>query len=124
MNTLFSYLFGPELIWFIAWTIIYMIGRQNAAPPYRFNRLLENLHWSMAPILVLTFLLLRVPFVEQTGLIIRIWIAGLLGAHIFLKTGLSAHSEQSPGLGAVYVNGATKAITVLILFTIIVYFRF
>jgi hypothetical protein len=124
MYTLLSYLVGPELIWFIAWVIIYQIGRQNATPPHRFNRLLENLHLWMAPILVLTFLLLRVPFVEQTGLIIRIWIAGLLGAHIFLKTGLSAHSEQSPGVGAVYVNGTTKAVLFLILFTIIVYFRF
>lgn len=119
-----TYLLGPELIWLLAWILIYLIGKQNAAPPHRFNRLLEKLHSWIAPILVLTFLLFRVPFVEQAGLIIRIWIAGLLGAHIFLKTGLSAHSEQGPGVGAVYVNGTTKAIIFLILFTIIVYFQF
>ena len=93
-----TYLLGPELIWLLAWILIYLIGKQNAAPPHRFNRLLEKLHSWIAPILVLTFLLFRVPFVEQAGLIIRIWIAGLLGAHIFLKTGLSAHSEQGPGV--------------------------
>jgi hypothetical protein len=124
MSTLISYVVGPELIWFVAWMIIYQIGKQNAVPPHRFNRLLGNLHWWIAPILILTFILLRVPFVEQTGLIIRIWIAGLLGAHILLKTGLSAHSEQGPGIGAVYVNGTTKAVLFLILFTIIVYLRF
>lgn len=118
------YLLGPELIWLTAWLIVYQIGKQNAAPPHRFNPWLENLPWVMAPILLLTFLLLRAPYLEQSGLIIRIWIAGILGAHLVLKTGLSAHSEQGPGVGAVYISGTTKTILFLILFTIIVYFRF
>lgn len=124
MNTLLSYLIGPELIWFIAWFILYQIGRQNAVPPHRYNRLLENLHWWIAPILLLTFLLLKVSFVAQSGLIFRIWIAGLAGAHLVLKTGLSAHSDQGPRIQSVYISGTTKAVMMLILFTIIVYFRF
>jgi hypothetical protein len=123
MNTFLSYLIGPELIWLIAWLVVYQLGKANAEPPHGFNRWLENLPWVMAPILMLTFFLLRLHFVAQNGLIVRIWIAGLIGAHLVLKTGLSAHSEQSSGVRAAYLSGTTKAVMFLILFTIIVYLK-
>jgi hypothetical protein len=53
----------------------------------------------------MTFALYQFPGVEPRWLLLRIWIAGLIGAHFVLNLGLKAHSRQGPGVGTAYMVG-------------------
>jgi len=53
-----------------------------------------------------------------------VWVAGLFGAHYALEKGMSAYSDQGPGIGAAYIAGISLAMFALVAGSIFVKIRF
>ena len=111
-----SLLLGPELLWAFFYLVVALIVRFSGAPSKSLDDFWIRLAWLVPLVLVpLTFALYYVPGVEHNWLLLRIWIAGLFGAHYVLDKGMGAHSEQGPGVGTAYIMGL-----ILVLFMLVV----
>ena len=72
----------------------------------------------------LTFGLYWTPGVEHRWLLLRIWVAALVGTHYVLEKGLGAYSEQGPSIGTAYIMGILFAFFVLIVGSVFVKIKF
>ena len=115
MNKSTSILIGPEIIWIVYYLILLLVIRLTQAP----NKSLDSLWIALIYIiplvlLPLTFGLYYVPGVVRSWLLLRLWIAGLVGCHVVIGKALLAHSEQGPGVGMAYIMGMGFALFVLV----------
>ncbi len=85
---------------------------------------LENLFLYVPVVAALLFGLWYIPAIEKNGLLLRVWIAGIFGAHYVLDKGLGAHSQQGPGIGTAYIVGILLVFFVLVCGSIFVKIRF
>ena len=60
----------------------------------------------------------------KNWLLLRVWVAGVFGAHYALEKGMSAYSDQGPGIGAAYIAGISLAMFALVAGSIFVKIRF
>ena len=122
--SLLRWLIGPELSWLLFYVLAQILAKANANPPHTLDKFLENLHLWVPLAILFTFGHWYIPAVEKSGLLLRIWIAGLIGGHLVLDAGLRGHSQQGPGIGTVYIVGWGTMLFALIIGSIFVKIRF
>lgn len=123
-TTLFRWLIGPELFWLLLYVLAQNLAKMNANPPHSLDKFLENLHLWVPLAILISCCLWYLPMVERSGLLLRFWIAGLIGGHLVLDAGLKGHSQQGPGIGTVYIVGWGMMLFALIVGSIFVKIRF
>jgi hypothetical protein len=101
-----------------------LLGKFNVPPSKSINDFLEYFYAVVPLAALLIFSLWYFPSVERNWLLLRVWIAGMVGAHFVLEKGLSAHSEQGPGIGTAYLVGLILTFWALVIGSIFVKFRF
>lgn len=52
------------------------------------------------------------------------WLVGIIAGHYAMEKGMSAYSEQGPGIGTAYIVGMMLVFLVLVAGTIFVLIRF
>lgn len=106
MNWLTHFLVGPELLWVFYCLITVVITKLTHSPVKSMNSFWISMAYVIPLILLpLSFILYFVPGVIKSWLLLRLWIAGIVGGHFVLNKALLAHSEQGPGVGTAYMMG-------------------
>ncbi|MEZ4960716.1 MAG: hypothetical protein R2830_12920 [Saprospiraceae bacterium] len=114
------YLLGPEIFWLLVYGGANLLAKANVPPTKPVDDFVENC-WFLVPLLaLLTFALWWVPQVEKNWLLLRVWIACILGGHYALEKAMSAYSTQGPGIGMGYLAGMLLLIMILIAGTVVV----
>ena len=115
MNKLFNLLLGPELLWLLFYFFFFFIIKMTGSPVKSMDNFWENTYFTVPLILVpLTFALYYIPGVIHSWLLLRIWIACLIGGHYVLSKTMGSHTEQGPGIGTAYIFGLVLIIVVLV----------
>lgn len=117
-------LLGPELIWLLLYLLISLVAGWNAPPAKGIDHFLENLFFYVPLAAALMFGLWWIPTVEKNWLLLRVWVAGVIGAHYVLDKGLMAHSKQGPGIGMVYIAGILFVFIVLVIGSVVIRSKF
>ena len=99
------YLLGPEFFWLLMYLAATLVAKANNPPTKAMDHFIESLWFWIPVVSVLVFGLWWIPFLEKNGLLLRVWIFGLLGGHLVLEKALSAYSTQGPGIGMGYLTG-------------------
>ena len=119
MNKISALLIGPELLWMFFYLVVVMLIKVTSSPVKSMDNFWISTAWWFPLLLVtLTFLLYYVPGVIHDWLLLRIWLACLIGGHFVLNRSLLAHSEQGPGVGTAYMVGMILLFLPLIIGTI------
>jgi hypothetical protein len=119
MNRFMHFLFGPELLWVVYYFIIVLITKLTHSPIKSMDSFWIFMAYIIPLILLpLSFMLYFVPGTIKSWLLLRLWIAGIVGGHFVLSKALLAHSEQGPGVGTAYMMGMGFLFFVLIAGTI------
>lgn len=122
---MFKWLLGPELLWIFCYLLVLLVIKMTGSPVKNMDKIWIKLaFWVPFVVVPLTFALWFFPAVERDWLMLRVWAAGLFGAHFVLEKGLNAHSEQGPGVGTAYIFGVIFVIFMLILGTVFVLILF
>ncbi len=119
-----SILIGPELFWILIYGAVTLLAKANDPPTPRVDNLLVNLSLIIPAAAALLFMLWYVPDVEKRWLLLRVWVAGIFGAHLAMEKGMEAYSEQGPGIGTAYIMGMILVIIVLVIGSLFVLIRF
>lgn len=123
MQNVLPWLFGPELLWALFFLTIKGLIRYTRSPQKRMDRMWLSLA-NFVPLIAIpmTFMLYQYPGVEHRWLLLRIWVAGILGAHYVLDRGLGAHSQGGPGVGTAYMMGILLTLIMLLAGSVILVF--
>lgn len=106
MNRIFHLLIGPELLWCFFYLVALFMVRITASPVKSMDNFWISTIYIIPLILIpLSFLLYYVPGVTRDWMLLRIWIAGIIGGHLVMSRSLLAHTEQGPGAGMAYMLG-------------------
>jgi hypothetical protein len=111
---MFRFLIGPELLWLLIYGGSALLARLNDPPSKAIDKLIENC-WFYIPLLaVLSFGLWYAPGTEKSWLLLRVWIASVVGGHYAMEKAMSAYSVQGPGIGMGYLAGMLLLFVILI----------
>lgn len=125
MNKSLSFVPGPEVLWLSFYIVVIIIIKATHSPIKTMDSFWVNTGFIVPLIFIpLTFLLYYIPGVTHNWLLLRIWIAGLIGGHFVLSKSLSVHSEGGPGVGTVYMMGMIFVIVMLLAGSVFVIFKF
>lgn len=117
-------LIGPELCWLLAYGTAHLIAKANVPPSKAIDGFIDKC-WFYVPILVLfCFAIWWLPFVEKHWLLLRVWIACIVGGHFVLEKIMSAYSVQGPGSGMGYLVGMILVFLLLVVGSIVVLVKF
>ena len=119
-----SLLIGPELVWLLTYVAVALLAKANDPPSQRVDNLIENLAFLIPVVAALLFILWYVPDADKRWLLLRVWVAGLFGAHLSMEKGMLAYSEQGPGIGTAYIVGMGLVLVVLVVGSLFVLIRF
>lgn len=115
MNRLLHFFFGPELLWMCYYILIVALTKLTHSPLKSMDSFWISMTYIIPLVfLPLSFMLYFVPGVIKSWLLLRLWIAGIVGGHFVLSKALLAHSEQGPGVGTAYMMGMGILFFVLI----------
>ncbi|MDX1912828.1 MAG: hypothetical protein SFV22_15155 [Saprospiraceae bacterium] len=64
------------------------------------------------------------PAVEKNGLLLRVWICGIIGGHFVIERALRAYSEQGPGIDMAYLTGMMLQFPLLVAGSVFVKIKF
>ncbi|MBK8567110.1 MAG: hypothetical protein IPN76_28240 [Saprospiraceae bacterium] len=118
------YLIGPELFWLLAYGAANLIARANMPPTKGMDDFIEKC-WFYVPLLtVFCFAIWWLPVVEKRWLLLRVWVACIVGGHFVLEKILAAYSTQGPGIGMGYLVGMLLFFVLLIAGSIFVLIKF
>ncbi len=125
MKRLIPFLLGPEVMWLIYYGWVLLIARLTSSPVRSMDSFWISTTY-IIPLLMLpmTFGLYFVSMSFKPLLLLRLWIAGIIGGHLVLSRSLQAHSEQGPGVGTAYIFGMGLMLVVLVLGSIWASLRF
>lgn len=108
-------LIGPELLWCFFYLIVLIMVRLTASPVKSMDNFWVSTVYIIPLVFIpLTFLLYYVPGVTRDWMLLRIWIAGIIGGHLVMSRSLLAHSEQGPGVGMAYMLGMGILFVILV----------
>ena len=118
-------LLGPEMLWIVIYLAVSLLVKFSSAPIKSMDATWLSMAW-IIPLagMLLTFSFYFIPGIEHNWLWLRVWIAGLLGAHYALEKALKAHTEQGPGVGTAYLMGMIFVIIMLIIGSIFIKLKF
>lgn len=118
------YLIGPELLWLLAYGAARLVAKANVPPSKSIDDFIDK-SWFYLPLLVLVcFAMWWLPAVEKRWLLLRVWVACVLGGHFVLETIMSAYSTQGPGIGMGYLVGLFWLFLLLIAGSLFVLIKF
>ncbi len=118
------YLIGPELLWLLLYGAATLVARANVPPTKAMDDFIEKC-WFYVPLLVLaTYALWWVPMVEKNWLLLRVWVACIVGGHLVLEKVMNAYSTQGPGIGMGYLAGMLFVFFLLMVGSIVVKIKF
>ena len=99
------YLIGPEVLWLVyygAATLLVRFGNPHSKPLSYFIQT----SWFWIPVLALPlFSLWWFPEVNKDWLLLRVWVASILGGHYTLYKIINASPIQNSGTGMGYLAG-------------------
>lgn len=99
------YLIGPEILWLLAFGIAKIIAKANIPPSKPIDDFIDKC-WFYVPLLVIVcFAIWWLPMMEKRWLLLRVWVACLVGGHFVLEKIMGAYSTQGPGIGMGYLVG-------------------
>ncbi len=100
------YLLGPELLWLLFYGVAKLIAKANVPPSKQLDHFIDH-SWFWVPFVCVaaSFALWWVPGVERQWLLLRVWVACLVGGHFVLEKIMGAYSQQGPGIGMGYLVG-------------------
>lgn len=119
-----SLIFGPEIIWGLLYLLAIRLAKANAAPPHPLDNFMEKLYFWVPVAGLLTFSLWYFPGVEKNWLLLRVWLACMIGGHLVLDTSMKGYSKQGPGIGMGYLAGLILMFIALMAGTIFIKIRF
>ena len=116
------YILGPELFWLLLYGVTRLLVHVNIPPSESMDNFIRSC-WFYVPMLaLLSFGFYWLP-VEKSWLILRIWMAGLVGGLLVMGKVMSAYRKQGPGIGTAYIIGVLFLFVVLIIGTVIINFK-
>lgn len=118
------YIIGPELLWLLAYGAARLLAKTNMPPSKAIDGFIDKC-WFYVPLLVVVcFAMWWLPMVEKRWLLLRVWIACIVGGHFVLEKIMGAYSEQGPGIGTAYLVGMILQVFLLIVGTVIILIKF
>ncbi len=118
-------LLGPEILWIVIYLAITLLVKFSSAPVKSMDATWISMAYLIPFVgIFLTFAFYFLPGLEHNWLLLRVWIAGLFGAHYALEKALKAHTEQGPGVGTAYIMGMIFVIIMLIVGSIFIKLKF
>ncbi|MDQ3017811.1 MAG: hypothetical protein M3R25_13955 [Bacteroidota bacterium] len=115
---------GPELLWVIFYVLVIVIIKATHSPVKSMDNFWDNTAFIIPLVLVpLTFMIYFIPGSIHKWMLLRMWVAGIIGAHLVLSKSLAAHSEGGPGVGT-YIMGMGFALFMLIAGTVFALIKF
>lgn len=123
MPRILQLLIGPELFWLLLFGVTTLLVKAFA-PSKSFDNFLEYFYAYVPLASLLVFALWYIPGIEKNWLLLRVWIAGILGGHYVLEKGLEAYTNQGPGIGMGYLAGMLFLFALLVVGSIFVAIKF
>lgn len=114
------YLIGPELFWLLVYGAANLVAKANVPPSYPMDNFIETCWFWIPALSLLTFALWWAPGIGKDWLLLRVWIACIVGGHFALEKAISANSTQGPGAGTGYLAGMIFVVVFLIAGTVVV----
>lgn len=118
------YLIGPELFWLLLYAAAVLLGKMNTAPKFPLDNFIDTLWLWVPAVSLLVFGLWWIPSVERNGLLLRVWITGIVGGHFVVEKAINAYSKQGPGTGMGYLAGMLFLFVFLVVGSVFVKIRF
>lgn len=115
---------GPELIWLCFYLILLILSKIGSRVVKSLDGFIETLWFWMPVIVLLSFSLWWLPFVEKKGLIWRVWFVSLIGGLYVFEQIAKAYNKTGPGIGTGYLVCAILIFLALITGTVVVKLRF
>ena len=115
---------GPELIWLCFYLILLILSKMGSRVVKSLDGFIETLWFWMPVIVLLSFSLWWLPFVEKKALIWRVWFVSLIGGLYVFEQIAKAYSKTGPGIGTGYLVCAILIFLALITGTVVVKLRF
>ncbi len=116
-------LIGPEFFWLLLFGIISLLVKVYA-PSKSFDNFIEYFYMYVPLVSLLVFALWYIPGIEKNWLLLRVWIAGILGGHYVLEKGLEAYTNQGPGVGMGWLAGMMFLFVFLVVGSVFVVIKF
>lgn len=116
-------LVGPEAFWLLCYLAATLVVGNKTVHSKTIEQFIQTCWFSVPLLVLLTFALWWVPVVEKDWLLMRVWVAGLLGGHFTLLKIINASAVQNSGTGMGYLAGMIFLIVFLIAGSIIVAFK-
>ncbi|MEZ0483894.1 hypothetical protein [Fibrella aquatica] len=115
-------LIGPELLWLLVYGVITWLIDVNGMPHVLIDLLIKCLPIGMPSVAGMAFFAWYIPDVEKRWLLLRVWIASLVGAHGSMQKALLAFTGK--GAGLVYLAGMILVVLVLLVGSLFILIRF
>ncbi len=125
MTAFLRLLLGPEIFWLLLYLALQGLIVVTESPQKSMDRYWIRLATLVPFIIVpLSFTIYFLPGVVYSWMLLRMWLAGLVGAHYVLDRGMNAHTEQGPGVGTAYIMGMLFVICMLFICSLYILSRF
>ncbi len=111
---------GPELFWLLMYLAAHFLGKANQPATKGLDDFIETLWFWIPVVSMVVFGLWWLPSVEKNWLLLRVWVAGVIGGHLVMEKALSAYSTQGPGIGMGYLAGMMLLFLVLVVGSVVV----
>lgn len=114
------YLIGPETIWFLAFIGIKYFGKYNISIQGKYNDMLETMvYWLPLLIIIACMGIFYIPVVPKGYLLLRIFIASIIGGHYVFTYCASSHTVGGPGAGMIYIVGLCFTLVFLLIASVV-----
>ncbi len=105
---------GPEILWLFYYLTATLLVKTKLSKTKAVENFIQTC-WFWVPILsLLSFTLWWFPSVEKDWLLLRVWVAGILGGHFVLEKLINSLPTQNSGTGMGYLAGILFLIIFLI----------
>jgi len=120
----FQILVGPEALWLLYYLVATLMVKTKGSQTKTKAYIIQTC-WFWIPLLSLfSFSLWWFPSVEKEWLLLRVWLAGLLGGHFTLEKIMNASPTQNSGTGMGYLAGMIFLIFFLICGSLVISISF
>lgn len=109
-----KYLLGPELLWLLAYLAAYFIALPGRTPSRALENFIDKGSFYVPLLVPLCFALFWMPMVEKSWLVVRIWIACILGGILVLEKIFGSYNRNDTQ------SGLNNRVGMLIIFGLLV----
>lgn len=125
LNKMINFLTGSEIIWLLFYLLLLAIIKLTNSPSESMNNMWINVSYIYPFILIpLTFAIYYFDPSPRSFLLIRIWLAAIIGGHFLIEKALDSHTTQGPGVGTAYIMGMIYGLIILSLLSVVKLLKF